>query len=151
IASLSGCSVLFGGRDPCTSTTECRQLFGFNFTCNQDALCEPFHLIAGCTETFPVDLLVRPDQYGSAIAIGTLFDRSSPTEAAHERAVRLAVEEVSTMEGFEGRSLALVQCTTQADAGIDKTDAVLRPASFLAGTVDVSAIVGPSDFLDLRH
>jgi branched-chain amino acid transport system substrate-binding protein len=135
--------------DKCENHSQCRDSFGFGATCNADGFCEAAKVTNRCSTTpFPEDLFTRPQQYKNAIVIGSLMDHSAPAHLIREKAVRLAVKEMdSAGGGLDGRLAAVVFCdiakNTNYDA-LERPAAAVESAKFLAGTLGVSAIVGPS-------
>jgi branched-chain amino acid transport system substrate-binding protein len=155
-ASLAAaCSATRFDHQACREDSQCRAAFGFGMACNlSEGLCAPVKPAARCTTTFPEDLFSRPEHYRDAVVIGSLMDRSSDAHVVREKAVRLAVKEASEAGGLEGRPLAAVMCDIAPKAEYDaltRTAAAVESARFLAGTLGVAAIVGPSASADAEQ
>jgi ABC-type branched-subunit amino acid transport system substrate-binding protein len=85
---------------------------------------------------------------------GALSDRSAPAQVIRERAVRLAVKEAGQAGGLDGRPVGVVLCNVAARAELDnltRTEAAVASAGFLARTLGVPAIVGPSASADAQQ
>jgi ABC-type branched-subunit amino acid transport system substrate-binding protein len=153
LAASLGCSVIgTADYEECSSTLDCRASFGFGSVCGDDGLCTVATPAARCTQTYPEDLWSRPDKYKDAIVLGSLMDRSSSTHAARERASRLAVKQVNEEGGLEGQNFAVVYCTYEANPSYDDKKpaaAALDAAHYLADTLGVPAILGPSGSADV--
>lgn len=145
--SLSGCSLSKFERSECSKPAECRESFGFGFTCGQDGYCEKLAVAPRCGETFPPDLFTNPSKYSNAIVFGNLMDRSEPKKRARERSARLAVRQASEEPPLDGRPFGIVFCTIEENIAFDDRsleDAAVASARWLANEVGVPAIIGPS-------
>jgi branched-chain amino acid transport system substrate-binding protein len=154
LATLAGCSLTRFDHQACKTHSDCRATFGFGSTCNAQGLCEQAPANARCSSApFPDDLFSRPELYGDAIVIGSLMDHSSPTHLIREKAVRLAVKEVSAAGGLEGHKVAAVFCDIAQNSAYDtssRSDAAVASALFLSDTLGIPAIVGPSASADAQ-
>src|SRR6185436_20186406 len=154
LALALGCSVTKFDHQSCTSNAECRGAYGFGTVCNGDGLCEGAKPIARCTQTFPDDLFTRPARYKDAIVIGSLMDRSSPAHVVREKAIALVVKEAAEEKGNDGKPVAAVFCDIAQKSEYDtlmRSAAAVTSANFLAGTLGVAAIVGPSASADTQQ
>jgi len=126
-------------------------VFGPGYVCNADGLCERAPVSARCVSTYPDDLLTRPENYPSTIIIGTLMDRSVTTHLARESAVRLAATQVGELGGLAGKRFGVVFCDIAKDSkydSLERTQAAVHSALYLADVIGVPAIVGPSASTD---
>jgi ABC-type branched-subunit amino acid transport system substrate-binding protein len=142
-----GCSVTRFEHQECTDHAACRAAFGFGATCNGDGLCEAARPLSRCNKTFPEDLFSRPERYKNAVVVGSLMDLSSAAHVVRQKAIALAVKEASEAGGFDGKPIAAVFCDIAPKSEYDantRPEAAVAAANFLAGTLGVSAIVGPS-------
>jgi len=141
-----GCSLGTFDRTECTTSGDCRESFGFGFTCGAQGYCEPIALASRCTQVYPADLLTS-SKYANAIVYGNLMDRSQVKQAARERAARLAVMQANQAAPLEGRRFGMVFCTVEENLAFDDLtmdDAAVATARWLTKEVGVPAIVGPS-------
>jgi branched-chain amino acid transport system substrate-binding protein len=91
--------------------------------------------------------------YRDAIVIGSLMDRSSASHVVREKAVRMAVKELSDAGGIVGRPVAAVFCDIAEKAEYDqqKPPAIaVSAATFLSTTLGVKVVVGPSGSADTQ-
>ena len=141
-----GCSLGTFDRTECTTSGDCRESFGFGFTCGARGYCDPIVLASRCTQVYPADLLTSP-KYANAIVYGNLMDRSQVKQAARERAARLAVMQANQAAPLEGRRFGMVLCTVEENLAFDDLtmdEAAVATARWLTKEVGVPAIVGPS-------
>ncbi len=128
----------------CTSPEDCRDEFGFGWTCGEPGYCEQIEPSNRCDEPYPEDLFTRSEAYSDAIVLGTLFDFDTAVE--NLRSIELAVDEANIEDGLGGTPFALVNCNYTEDLaldGDDTTTAAKRLTTWLADEVGVPAIVGP--------
>lgn len=154
LAVSASCSPTQYDYEPCQAHAHCRQAFGFGSICGKAGLCEPTFLHSRCDTAYPEDLLRRRDLYRDAIVFGSLMDRSSPAHVVREKAIRLAVKEVSERGDLEGRPLGVVFCNTEAQSeglGYTRTEASIAAARYLVDKLGVPALVGPSASTDAEQ
>ena len=148
IGSLfANCSLTRPDVDECQSNETCAALFGPGYTCDSDQLCQPAPTNARCQQTFPQDLLTRPERHTNKIVVGSLADRSATTQIAREQAIELAIRQLNEQNGIAKRQLGVVFCNVAPDSQIDplsRTDAAVASAKFLIDKIGVPAIIGPS-------
>jgi branched-chain amino acid transport system substrate-binding protein len=143
----AACSLTTYGSDDCRDNAQCKATFGAGYTCGGDGLCAPPAPPPRCGRAFPIDVFTRPAEYRDAILIGLVMDASDPADRAAANAVELAVNQVNESGRLGGREVAVVMCTNQADARLDRLDAVAAAAEagrYLARDVGVPVIVGGS-------
>lgn len=142
---LGGCSLTTYDYATCETGAECREAFGFGYTCGDAGLCEAVEVEPRCNSAWPVDLFQRIENYRDAIVIGSLFDHTSDTPET--QAARLAVMQVNDLSGLDGRPYAIVECTYEENNVYDDRD-LIEATSFtttwLAETLGVPAIIGPA-------
>ncbi len=142
-----GCTLTRTTATDCRTNSECSDAFGFGFACNTDGLCEEAQPTARCEKTYPENLFARREDYRDLIVFGNLMDRSNSTHVAREQAAQLAYKEASAEGGVDGHEFGAVFCTIEADTGLDdlsREDAAVASARFLADTLGLPAILGPS-------
>lgn len=133
--------------DECKTNAECREAFGGAFSCGAKGYCEKAAPNPRCTQTFPEDLLTRPESYPGIFTIGSIMDRNVDTQKDREAAIKLAVMQVNEAKGLDGHLFGVVQCDAAEDATYDslkRADAAVANAKYLADILGVPAIVGPS-------
>ncbi len=142
---LTGCSFSTYDYTPCETHAECREAFGFGYTCDDDGLCGEVEVEPRCGETWPPDLFERAEDHRDAIVLGSLFDYEAG--APQRQAARLAFTQVADLSGLDGRPVALVECNYAANPRLDDLpadEATRLAAAWLAETLGVPAIIGPS-------
>jgi ABC-type branched-subunit amino acid transport system substrate-binding protein len=142
---LGGCSFTTFDYATCETGAECREAFGFGYTCGDTGLCEEIEVEPRCNAAWPVDLFQRVENYRDAIVLGSLFDHTSDTPET--RAARLAVMQVNDLSGLDGRPYAIVECTYEENNVYDDRnliEATSFTTSWLAETLGVPAIIGPA-------
>jgi ABC-type branched-subunit amino acid transport system substrate-binding protein len=152
-AGVLACSATRFEHQMCIDGQQCRRSFGFGSVCGSDGFCEDARPSARCATTFPEDLFTRPDNYRSAIVIGSLMDRASASHLVREKAVRMAVKELSDAGGIAGRPVAAIFCDIAEKAEYDqqKPPAIsVSAATYLSATLGVSVVVGPSSSSDTQ-
>jgi branched-chain amino acid transport system substrate-binding protein len=130
---------------PCTSNKQCRDAFGWGFSCDEEQLCAEVTPTPRCRDTYPADLLQRKDDFANGVIIGLQFDRSS--FEAEMNAAELAVHQVMKNEGLAGRPYGLVKCTNEASSHLDsmtQDEANVFVSEYLANEIGVVAMVGPA-------
>lgn len=141
----SGCSLTRQDAE-CTTTSECRSVFGTGYVCKDTGLCELAPSNPSCAAQSPADLLTAPEKYKNYVVIGSLL-RSEGKEGARHDAVKLAVEAANSYlidngedhPGLEDLRFGLIQCDHDGDK-----DMVADLAEYLVDTVQTPAIVGPA-------
>lgn len=145
--ATSGCSLSTFDRSECSVPADCRESFGFGFTCGSEGYCERLSPIPRCTQTYPADLFSNPAKYPNAIVFGNLMDRSQTRQAAREKAARLAILQANQAASLEGRKFGMVFCTVEENLSFDDLpmdDAAVASARWLAQVLGAPAIVGPA-------
>ena len=143
--TLAGC--ILGPRpDTCDVNADCRDAFGFGFTCGAEGYCEPAEVNARCAETYPKDLFTNPQKYADTVVIGTIF--SSTADVVQRQSAELTVRQYEGLEEDDPDALplALIHCDTDEDVAYDDLDveeAAGEVARFLDG-LGVPAVIGPS-------
>ncbi len=151
LLSVASCSLTKTSFDECKTNEQCRGAFGNLQVCGGDGICEGIKPNARCSVAFPEDLLARPKNFPKAIIVGVLMDRSVESQRAREDAVRLAARQVNEEKGIDGRGFGVVFCDVAEDVKYDslkRTEAAVASARYLADSVGVPAIVGPSSSTD---
>jgi branched-chain amino acid transport system substrate-binding protein len=101
---------------------------------------------------FPADLFSDPEN-SQAVIIGNLMDRSVANHVARERSVQLAADQINSVGGLSReppRPVGVVFCTIEDDSeenrfdGLERQEAAIASARFLAEDLEVPAIVGPA-------
>lgn len=139
------CSLGTTAFTPCESGGECRDAFGFGWTCGAEGYCESVPLADRCDTTYPDDLFIRPENYAGIHVVGTLFDHT--TDVPELQASRLAIKQVDDSQGLDGALFGLVQCSYEEDSSIDglvAADAAAEMGAYLARDLGAFAIVGPA-------
>lgn len=146
LAMLASCTLTRKDTAECTTNAECRTAFGAGFTCG-GGFCGKGAPNPRCSQTYPEDLLTRPESYPGIITIGSIMDRSVDTQKDREAAIRLATIQVNDAKGLDGHLFGVVQCDAAANSQYDslkRADAAVADARYLADVLGVPAIVGPS-------
>jgi len=128
---LPGCVPVWPGKEPPADT-------GFALL--------PIELHPRCTTVYPENLSVPADP-AEHFVIATVFDHSLATHVARYRSVQLAVAQANGNDGLDGRDFVVVHCTNEEGTGLDdldKTEASVEVAEWLARDARVTAIVGPA-------
>lgn len=131
----------------CTENTTCRDAFGLGWQCGDAGLCVEVASNRRCRETWPEDLLTKPEKYENYIILGSLFDHTPTTgDLVLVNAASLAISEANQSGLNEGRKYGIVHCGYQADSDIDDLqpeDAVAADARFLVEAYGTPVIIGP--------
>jgi branched-chain amino acid transport system substrate-binding protein len=146
-ALLVSCTLTRKSVDECKTNAECRDAFGAGYSCGAGGFCAKAANNPRCTQTYPEDLLTRPQNYPGVFMIGSIMDRSVATQVDREAAIRLATMQVNDSKGLDGHSFGVVQCDAAENADYDslkREDAAVADAQYLADVLGVAAIVGPS-------
>jgi branched-chain amino acid transport system substrate-binding protein len=154
LLALASCSLQPFEFRACKEHAQCREALGFGAVCGEHGLCEPVQANARCASTYPEDLFTAPARYRNTHVLASLMDRSSDAHATREKAIRLAIKGANDAGGLEGRDFALVMCDIRMDADIDdltRTSAAVASANFVARTLGVPAIIGPSASTDVEQ
>lgn len=142
---LAGCSLTKFDAVPCTENAECRDAFGWGYTCDTDAgLCAESATEARCEAAWPEDLLSNREAYRDSIVLGALIDRSEAD--AEMLAFELPVRQVNEAAGMGGRQFGLIECDVEESSTFDNRtvdEANLEMARWLANDIGVPAILGP--------
>lgn len=150
LALLAGCSLSRLDTVECTENLQCREAFGWGYTCDTEAgLCAEAEIEPRCDETWPRDLFSNREAYQDVILLGALMNRTTADAEmlAFELPVRLVNEDGG---GLDGLPFALIECDVEGtDEGDGKFDdrtvdeANVDMAVWLADSVGVPAILGP--------
>jgi branched-chain amino acid transport system substrate-binding protein len=144
---LASCTLTRTSVDECATNADCRGAFGGGSICGGGGLCERAPPNPRCTETFPADVLTRPESYPNAILFGYEVLRGIDTQQARANAVKLAATQVNEEGGIDGRLFGIVFCDVAEDAKYDslkRNEAAVADARYLYDVLGVSAILGPS-------
>jgi branched-chain amino acid transport system substrate-binding protein len=124
-------------------------MFGLGHVCGTEGYCQEAAAHPRCRATHPHNVLENP---GQAIVFGAIFDNSLESQQARSRSLLLALKEVNDNGGLEGRQLGVVLCDV-ADSeearmryrdALDSVEAAAETATYLAKTLGVPALIGPS-------
>lgn len=145
LAGLLACS--FGATPfvPCESGVACREAFGFGYTCGETGYCELVDLDQRCDSVYPDDAFLRPEKYGTAHVIGSLYDHT--TDVLEKLSTRLAVRQADQSDGLDGDLFLLVQCSYEQAAKLDDLTSEAAGATmgaYLAEELGAYAIIGPA-------
>lgn len=157
VTLLGSCTLTQTKFDHCSANVDCRQAFGIGSVCGGDGICEKAAPFPRCTQTFPEDLLVRPQSYPNILVYGSLIQLTNNgqpvgSQVARANAVRLAVRQVNEQNGLDGRLFGVVFCDISEDPQYDslkRTDAAVASANYLADVIGAPAFVGPSSSPDV--
>jgi ABC-type branched-subunit amino acid transport system substrate-binding protein len=154
LLTTGGCSLDGFQFQACTSHAQCRESLGFGATCGNDGLCTQAHPTARCASTYPEDLFTAPTRHRQTHVLASLMDRSSDAHVTREKAIRLAIKGANDAGGLEGHQFGLIMCDIRADPMLDdqtRTAAAVGSANFVARTLGVPAIIGPSASTDTEQ
>lgn len=143
--ALSGCSFTRFDSVSCTDNTQCRDAFGWGYTCDTElGLCDETPTEDRCTASWPEDLLTNRADYRDAIVFGALVDRSEAD--AEMLAFELPIRQVNESAGLDGQTYGIIECNVAESSsfdGLTVDEANLNMADWLANDVGVPAILGP--------
>lgn len=145
LLALAGCSLGRIQEDSCVDNTQCREAFGWGWTCGDEGLCEEAEVPERCSQTWPEDLLDDRGAYADSILLGVNYDQSD--FGLEVLAARLAIIQANEQGGLEGRDFGLIECSNAASAGDDGLDqdaANEEVTRWLADDIGVAGIVGPA-------
>jgi len=146
-ALVVACTLTRTSVDSCTTNADCRAAFGSGRVCASDGICEVAPPNPRCTQTFPADLLTRPESYPNVLVFGALVVNGIASQAARGNATRLAATQINEQGGLDGRLFGVVFCDVNEDPKYDslkRTDAVIQSGKYLADVIGAPAFVGPS-------
>jgi ABC-type branched-subunit amino acid transport system substrate-binding protein len=146
------CSLQTVEYDKCETNRDCAASFGLGSVCQSDGLCAEAVPHPRCTETYPADLFSNPPDHRDTVVFGSLFDLTNETHRARRNSIQLALEQINTEGGIEGRKFGLVSCSIQTNLGDSSTttlDGALNAASYLTDTLQVPAVLGPASSGDV--
>lgn len=141
---LAACSLGVTEWTACDAPVQCRDAFGLGYTCGDDGFCAAVPASPRCTETWPEDLLLRPERYPDVLLVGSLYDHT--TDVPELQATRLAVKQADESDGVDGRTVGLVQCSYEEDGTLDalsSDEAAVAMADHLVA-LGAYALVGPA-------
>lgn len=144
LLALAACSLGVTEWTPCDGPAVCREAFGFGTTCGDDGYCTEVAAEPRCTDTWPEDLLLRPERYPDVLVVGSLFDHT--TDRPELQSARLAIKQADESDGVDGRVVGLVQCSYEEDPALDAytaDEAAVAMADHLV-SLGAFAIVGPA-------
>lgn len=147
VAALASCTFTRTSVASCTTNADCRGAFGTGMVCGAEGICDRGPVNPRCVVTEPEDLFTRPENYKGAHIIGAMMDRSVEAQRARENAIRLAARQVREVGGLDGTIFGVVFCDVAKNTvydGLERTAAAVASSRYLADTIGVSAIVGPS-------
>lgn len=124
---------------------QCRDAFGLGASCDAEGLCTPPRTNPRCTSAYPPELLLRPENHGSDLILGTLFDGS--TDQPQVQAAQLAVDQLGQVGGFEGRNVGIVHCTYEDDPALDDlsvAEAAIESVAYLVDELGAALLIGPA-------
>jgi len=145
---LFSCSL---GPNPekCVRDQQCRNAFGLGATCGEDGLCAIAGSNIRCDQTYPSDLLSRPEKHSKDLILGTLFD--GQTDRPQQQSVELAAMQVNDNIGagdwLDGRQVGIIHCTYETDLALDDLDyaeAAEDAVAYLVDVMGVRTLVGPA-------
>jgi len=129
----------------CTTNDACWATDGYGTFCAASR-CTAAPLSPRCVITEPPELAA---ELGSPITgrllIGAIFKLKAPKELARVDSARLAIREMNGAGGVVGTPVGLVVCDNDLDeSATNDADETEEATSYLAGTLGVRVIVGPS-------
>lgn len=145
LLGMVGCSLGRIQEDSCTDNVQCRDAFGWGWTCGDEGLCEEALVPERCAQTWPEDLLDEREAYADSILLGVNYDRTD--FGLEVLAARLAIIQANEQGGLEGRDFALIECDNAAaggDDGLTQDEANEEVTRWLADDIGVAGIVGPA-------
>lgn len=144
LLTIAACSLGVTEWTPCDAPVACRDAFGLGYTCGDDGYCTQVGAEPRCTETWPQDLLVRPERYPGALVVGSLYDHT--TDVPELQSTRLAIKQADESDGVDGRVIGLVQCSYEEDTELDALTADEAAVAMADHLVQLGAfaIVGPA-------
>ena len=148
----AGCSLQEASYDTCDDNRQCTASFGLGSVCGGDGLCSEPLLHPRCSDSYPENLFSAPEQHRDSIVFGSLFNLENPTQQARQNAVRLALAQINLEGGLEGREFGVVFCDIRPGLGDSSTttlDGALAATQYLAQTLEVPALLGPSSSTDV--
>jgi ABC-type branched-subunit amino acid transport system substrate-binding protein len=102
-----------------------------------------------CDQTYPSDLLTRPEKHSGDLIFGTLFD--GQTDVPQRQSIELAAMQVNDNIGagdwLEGRKVGIVHCTYETDLDLDDLDypeAAEAALTYLVDVMGIQALLGPA-------
>ncbi len=147
LLSLS-CTLSAYSYTPCTDNAECREAFGLGSVCGDQQLCTAMTSEPRCANTYPEDLLERPEEYPDVIVMGSLFNHDPEQgDLVETQAARLAVKQANDSEGLDGRSFAIVECGYEEDSELDALtmeEATVQTLLWMVDSLGITAVIGPA-------
>ncbi len=143
-AALPACSFTGPRVTECTENATCRDAFGLTWVCGDAGYCETAPAFNRCTQTYPEDLLTRPEDYAGIPILGALADVTA--DNLEVQAIELPFTQADDQGGLDGTTIGLVTCTYETDSALDNLDydgAVLEIARYLVDVIGVPAVIGP--------
>lgn len=141
---LAACSAMTLEYTECSSDEQCRDVFGYGSVCS-DGLCAAPDLDPRCN-LGPDEGHTLPLSMDDHVLVGTLFDRTTESHLARERAASLALAQANAASTLDGRSFVVARCTNEEGDldSLTRDEATVAMARHLARDLGVPAIVGPS-------
>lgn len=141
---LAACSL---GPRPgeCVDDAGCRQAFGFGSRCGGEGYCVQADDQPRCDASYPEDLLDRPEQYGDALVLVTLFQQQY--DQPQRQGAELAVREVADEGALDGRPVVILHCDNDERPDLDTLsfeDATATLASYAVEQLGAQALIGPA-------
>ncbi|MEQ1565053.1 MAG: ABC transporter substrate-binding protein [Myxococcota bacterium] len=144
VLAWMSCSFTTAEWDACEAPAQCRDAFGWGWTCGDEGLCVEVEAHPRCDRTIPDDLFEQREANRDTIVIGSIYEREESFKDV--LSFELAIGQVNDSEGLDGHLYGFVQCTNE-DGPVDsltQEEANLEVARYLADDLGVPAIVGPS-------
>jgi ABC-type branched-subunit amino acid transport system substrate-binding protein len=139
----------------CDTPSDCSDVFGIGYTCQEEGFCATVTSIPRCTNTQPTNFWDDPTVYADAFVIGQLFDFDSDDAklAASQMAYQDIVGTGSQGNWIDDRPLVQISCNYANDVGdgLQEKDAVEAVTSFLIEEVGAEVIIGPAGSQDAKH
>jgi len=131
----------------CVDSTECRDLFGFGYTCQSNGFCALPSLPERCDRSTPSDYIEAADSIGNAVVIAELYDKK--TYGLRQYASQLAISDFRRLYNLEDREVVLLSCNIQADEenaidGLNKGEAVEVLSDQLHKDLGIKYFIGPN-------
>lgn len=144
LIALLGCSL---GPRPgeCADDAGCRQAFGFGWRCGGEGYCVQADDQPRCDASYPEDLLQRPESYGEALVLVTLFQQQY--DQPQRQGAELAVREVADEGGIDGREVVVLHCDNDDRPDLDDLSFPEATAALTTWAIEqlgAPALIGPA-------
>jgi len=144
LLTLAGC-ILGPKPEACSANSDCRSAFGFGYTCGEEGYCAAPAVSDRCADTFPEDLLTRPEKYKNAVVVGTIYSKEFDT--VQRQSTELAIRQYLSDGNNDAYPIAVIHCDTDEDVAYADDLTVEQAAGEVTRMfqqLEVPAIVGPS-------